>query len=360
VAIDPGDIGFYADRAFDPVNAERFPGTVVWATLRRILASDGIPVVTADRIDALAVDPSIVHLLTLCFSPVSRSLLERGAHGTILKCWESPHVAWRFYREVGHLARAYRAVWLFPSMLARVPGHRGARSAFVPMPHREVVHARDWSERELIAAVATRGHVPRASPLALVDAIAQRVTMRRPSERQSIRRLVAFLRDPALGSDLYPERERAFRSFAQTGEFTLYGRGWDAPGVADLVRRAYRGPVEDKLATLAGYRFGLCLENAAHDGYVTEKIFDAMFAGCIPVYLGAPDIERFVPLEAFIHVRRFRSYEDLTNYVRSLSRSEFVARLEAVRTFLASPRFNPFFHENIAAEMRQIILETLG
>ena len=36
------------------------------------------------------------------------------------------------------------------------------------------------------------------------------------------------------------------------------------------------------------------------NGYVTEKIFDAFKAGCVPVYWGAENITKYVPAECFI------------------------------------------------------------
>lgn len=52
---------------------------------------------------------------------------------------------------------------------------------------------------------------------------------------------------------------------------------------------------DDKREFLKSYRFNLCPENTNHQGYVTEKIFDAIHSGCIPIYWGSenspePDI----------------------------------------------------------------------
>jgi hypothetical protein len=43
----------------------------------------------------------------------------------------------------------------------------------------------------------------------------------------------------------------------------------------------------DKLAYLQQYCFNICAENGDVEGFVTEKLFDAVIAGCIPVYWGA-------------------------------------------------------------------------
>ena len=52
---------------------------------------------------------------------------------------------------------------------------------------------------------------------------------------------------------------------------------------------------DDKLEYLRHYRFNLTPENTNYDGYVTEKLFEAIQAGCVPIYNGSdnhpePDI----------------------------------------------------------------------
>ena len=47
------------------------------------------------------------------------------------------------------------------------------------------------------------------------------------------------------------------------------------------------GP-DNKIAFLRRYPFTLCPENSSRVGYVTEKLFHAFSAGCIPVYAGSP------------------------------------------------------------------------
>ena len=52
------------------------------------------------------------------------------------------------------------------------------------------------------------------------------------------------------------------------------------------------------------YKFVLVLENSYEQGYVSEKIFDAWEAQAVPLYLGAPDIDDYVPgPNAYIDLR---------------------------------------------------------
>lgn len=52
---------------------------------------------------------------------------------------------------------------------------------------------------------------------------------------------------------------------------------------------------------LTPYKFSLAMENAQVDGFITEKIVNAMLAGTIPVYFGAMDIEHWINPARFIN-----------------------------------------------------------
>lgn len=43
---------------------------------------------------------------------------------------------------------------------------------------------------------------------------------------------------------------------------------------------------DDKIAYLRQFKFNLCPENSNNRGYVTEKVFEAIKAGCVPIYWG--------------------------------------------------------------------------
>ena len=60
---------------------------------------------------------------------------------------------------------------------------------------------------------------------------------------------------------------------------------------------AERDNRQGKLDTMATYKFTLAFENAIANDYVTEKFFEPLAAGSVPVYLGAPNIEEYAPGE---------------------------------------------------------------
>lgn len=59
------------------------------------------------------------------------------------------------------------------------------------------------------------------------------------------------------------------------------------------------------------YKFVICCENTLKlRGYVTEKIVNAMLAGAIPIYYGAPDIVSHFNPASFINVESFPTVRD--------------------------------------------------
>jgi hypothetical protein len=60
-------------------------------------------------------------------------------------------------------------------------------------------------------------------------------------------------------------------------------------------------PRENKELAIAKYRVYLALENVPEAGYVTEKLQDGLQAGCVTVYLGAPDIGNYIPESGIIN-----------------------------------------------------------
>ena len=62
----------------------------------------------------------------------------------------------------------------------------------------------------------------------------------------------------------------------------------------------------------------LCFENAELKGWLTEKLFECLRTGTIPIYWGATDIEELVPTDCFIDMRRFADYSELLAYLNAL------------------------------------------
>lgn len=79
----------------------------------------------------------------------------------------------------------------------------------------------------------------------------------------------------------------------------------------------------DKAQISSQYYFIFTSENSNEFGYVTEKVYEALNSGALPIYFGAPDIKRFVPdPSAIIDVADFASTDDLITYLNHLLEDE--------------------------------------
>ncbi len=133
-------------------------------------------------------------------------------------------------------------------------------------------------------------------------------------------------------TELYSERERIYSFFEKNypNEFDLYGTGWDAG-----VHPSYKGKVDSKLNTYHEYRFAICLENTRGDvDYVSEKIYDCLCSGIVPIYGGAPNITDYIPSDCFMDYFSFKSIEELADTIMNMPREEYDAYVNAGKEFL--------------------------
>lgn len=125
-------------------------------------------------------------------------------------------------------------------------------------------------------------------------------------------------------------------------KFDLYGR-WDK----DLAPKCYRGelgpvahglvgynlscPATDlngqgktwdyKYELLSKHEFALALENSMWPGYLGCKCLEAQCCGTIPIYIGATDVDRYMPSDVYIDMRG-RSFDDILRIITTMTEDE--------------------------------------
>lgn len=150
-------------------------------------------------------------------------------------------------------------------------------------------------------------------------------------------------------NDLYAERRVLAKYFSNPDEFDLFGGGWQ--GCPNL------GCAPDKVSVLKKYKFYFAYENTRDlRGYITERIFDAFYAGCVPIYWGAPNITDYVPKECFIDRREFASNEELYRFMKSVDRAAYSKYIEAAQQFLKTPQAALFSPRNFAKMITKKLL----
>jgi len=171
--------------------------------------------------------------------------------------------------------------------------------------------------------------------------------------------------------ELYSERVRAIRWFEKhaPGRMRLYGNGWKVPQkrlgklgklryrmekiypwiTSKPVFPSYQGPAATKHEVLSRTQFCICFENARDiPGYLTEKIFDCLFAGCVPIYWGEKNVSDVIPSDCFIDFRKFRNYDALYHFIGNMTPEKFSSYQSAAIEFLRGPGFTPFSSKSFA------------
>lgn len=187
------------------------------------------------------------------------------------------------------------------------------------------------------------------------------------SERQGFLTSISGNKTSTHSLELYSQRLETIKWFEENHPnlFQYYGIGWDYSfnlWFQKLFRKlkvlnffpknqspSYKGRVEEKLIILRKYKFALCYENAKNiDGYITEKIFDCLFAGTIPIYWGPENISHYIPELCFINRTHFNTNEELYNYLKNMTESQIIEYQIDIESFLKSDRITPFSNEFFA------------
>jgi hypothetical protein len=347
---DPGEAAGAGDNAFEP-----------FVHLRAALQARGIEVHTADMLDSRRPSGRTVNVY------ISLGLRERYARLARRSdvrlsgffAFECPIVLPALYGDLHRIGDRFKRVFSYSTEEALHPFLRGPvnLTRFMLPQSFDDVHRRIWERRDRQFIVAVN---------------ANKLTRLKVNE-------------------LYTERLRAIEFFNRYDEIDLYGLGWDLPpgrigtrlprSATRLERRlrgawesarppadplrvatreAWRGATSRKDLTLGGYKFAVCFENSILEGWITEKIFDCFYAGTVPIYLGAPDVERWIPPECFVDMRQFEGYEELREFLLTLTDDQIEAYRLAARDFLRSERFRPFSKQTFAELVGRLVEEDTG
>ena len=124
---------------------------------------------------------------------------------------------------------------------------------------------------------------------------------------------------------------------------------------------SYRGRVGKKSDVLTRTRFAICYENVSDlPGYITEKIFDCFFSGCIPVYWGAANIATHIPTGCYIDRRNFRDTSEVYGFLKKMTEVEFKGYQQRIADYLRSKEAHPFGSDFFSQTIVNSIVKDLG
>lgn len=114
--------------------------------------------------------------------------------------------------------------------------------------------------------------------------------------------------------------------YAKFEQIDIYGSNWPS----DM--KNYRGSLMyiKKHSIQNLYKFNFIIENAITDNYLSEKILDTFLSLSVPVYLGSPVIEKYIPKGCFVDIRDFKNNDDLMKYLENMPNSVYNQYIENI------------------------------
>jgi hypothetical protein len=187
----------------------------------------------------------------------------------------------------------------------------------------------------------------------------------------------------SLKSDLYLERVKTIRWYEENHplDFHLYGMGWDKPlraysfknKVTRRIQRigtqlfnykpfpSYRGEIENKYQVFSKAKFAYCYENVNDlPDYITEKIFDCFFGGCVPIYWGSDTVNDHIPANCFINRSNFKNTSQVHKFLKTIDEDTYHAYQANIKKYLSSIEAKKFDIDYFSKTIVNAILSDLN
>lgn len=327
IYVDPSYGAYYGDRLFDAADPvlNRDDTLAPYIRLRDTLAQQGVALHTADQLMQQTDQNQVCDYYSLGVMANYEQLKARGNVSLqAFVVFEPPVVAPQLYRALPELTAAFERVYVHNTegdgySLKGVDRSR-LRKLYWPQPHKDVL-LQYWSQgdRQRRIVMINGNHKP-----------------------------------TSFEGELYSKRIEALAALARFGKVDLYGRGWERWWSRSAMwlpywqhRRTlmsiYKGSCQSKYEVLSQYDFALCFENMEMKGYITEKIFDCLYAGTIPLYLGAKDITDLIPSNAYIDCRNFSSWQEMHEVVMTFRSTDIKAMRDAGRKFIIGKQGQKYY-----------------
>lgn len=99
---------------------------------------------------------------------------------------------------------------------------------------------------------------------------------------------------------------------------------------------------------IKNYKFNLCFENKETLGYTTEKLVEAAWARCVPIYWGNPLVARDFNPKSFLCLNDFASEEAFIEKIIEVDQDESQYRALLSEPFFNDNKINEFYsHERL-------------
>lgn len=114
----------------------------------------------------------------------------------------------------------------------------------------------------------------------------------------------------------------------------------------------YMGPIDEKLTKLSEFKYALVIENELD--WITEKLFDALSAGCVPLYIG-PNLSKFEQLNRCV-IQLEPSVKAVSHFFTQENTDLYLSKKLSVDNLKSGSRdVNLFSLEKVAEKIASIV-----
>ena len=359
---------FQQNRILQIKLAEKYPGMSWISIFAELARQKGFKVATGDialaRVQAGHWNPRDILIIQELDAIHGNQLAKLGARQFMLIAMEVPLYAYNFYDKIQHIAPAFRYRLLYSGTIKILEPLAGINYPlhFPCYGPKDILPIKKWQNRKFLVMVAANKYFEKAFPFPWPHYKTEHFDW----ARDQLIKWRSPIRKYAIDNELITKRLEAIEYFgAQKNLLSLFGANWhDISNLPKKWHKRLQKPLallnpktcEDKIKTISNYKFAICFENTSYPGCITEKIIDCFVAGVIPIYLGAPDIAKFVPAGSFINIRNFNSFGNLHKYLTNISQQEALEIISKGRDFLYSPEGKLYSFEGIAKFLLKLVI----
>ena len=361
---------FKNERILNREWAKKYPGALWMSILAEKLKKKKFNVTTADvalsHVKQNYWEAKDIGVIQHAEDPDAEELIGLGAIPLVLTIFESPLYVSCFYEKLHDIAPKFYNRVFFKGAFDLFKATSGINHAvrFPSYNNEEIIIAKPWESKNFSVMVVNNKYAINSAFLNIrypIDCL-------RWLKRKCFDFSASSFLKKIINLQLQDKRLSAINFFGKKELLELYGTGWDSlinlpktwqyqlSSVIDKLKPGYFYWHEKK-EKISHYKFALCFENFSFPGYITEKIIDCFVASVIPVYLGAPDIEEFIPSDSFIDVRKYKSWDGVLAKLMSLTEMEATKMINSGRKFLASSEGQLYSFEGFASFVEGLILQ---
>lgn len=326
--------------------SKKYPSTCWLPLFAQELRKNNIEIVTADIAYSLVLQkkwqPQQLIIIQEIDAKDGQKLIKLGALPCAVVSYESPLYAYTFHAKIKKNTSIFKNRILWKGLLKDVSISANNYVCYSASYFSDqVMRPKNWTDRKFLVLVAANKYFRKNFPI-----IPKYLTEHLDWIRDQIWIASSPIRKMAIKNELITKKLEAIEYFGKKKLLDLFGHDWDN---LENLPRSWRNrlnqviptlkpkPIKDKLKTIANYKFSIAFENTSYPGFVAEKIIDCFVAGTIPIYLGAPDVTKYVPKNTFIDMRDFNSFEKLHQFLTKLKTDEAMQMISNGRKFLKSP-----------------------